>query len=352
MMLKLILKSAVAPLALISLVAAPVQAAPVTPALMLANPAMGGKDAAGSETVIREMFAKLFDTGDKTPIDPAQLALGQATAARLLPDGAYGKMMDQMLGQFLKPILALDPGMSAAQISLKTGLDYDAADKLTEDQRNAVALLLDPDRTARNEGVMNVIRPMLVDMGKMLEGPMREGISRAYARKFSAAQLNAVNAFFATPSGTAFAAESFAIQADPEVLSATFQAMPVMIGKFMSAGPDIEAQMKALPQERRVSTLAEADLKKLAGLLGMTPEALKSYDAEASSDGADAIAAAGSAGDTETTYNGTEAWFDRANWSEEDRIKVEALEQKSSEAIGAQIEAENAAVERARARLK
>ncbi|NJS13913.1 MAG: DUF2059 domain-containing protein [Sphingopyxis sp.] len=363
-MFKLILKSAAAPLALIALTAAPVQAAPITPMTMLANPAMGGKDAAGSEAAIMEMFAKLFDTGNKTPIDPAQLALGQTTASKLLPDGAYGRMMEQMMGQFIKPILALDGGLSATQISLKTGIDDEAAEKLTEDQRSAVEAILDPNRQARNEGMINVLNPLMMEAGKALEGPMREGIARAYARKFSAAQLNEVNAFFATPAGAAFAAESFAIQGDPEVLSATFQAMPVMLAKFMGSGQDLEAKMQALPQERKIAELNLTELQQLAGLLGTTADALKAYGtetvetalaideaagaAEAAGDAAEAAAAEAAA---TTAGDGTEPWFDRANWDAADRAKVEAFERQAGDVIGQQIEAEDAAVERARKRL-
>jgi Uncharacterized protein conserved in bacteria (DUF2059) len=358
-MFKSLLRTAVAPLALLSL----------TVPAHAANPPTGADGAAGGEAALMEMFAKLFDTGDKTPIDPAQLALAQGTAAKLLPDGAYGKMMDQMLGQFIKPILALDSGMSAMQIASKTGVDYDVADKLTEDQRNEVVALLDPDRQARNDGMMNVLKPMLIDMGKTLEGPMRDGIARAYARKFSAGQLSEINAFFATPSGQAYAAESFAIQADPEVLSATFQALPVMMTKFMGSGPDLEAQMKALPQERKVAELDAPALKRLAALLGTTPEALKAYEApsydittatmvggfdgneaDAAADAAEAAAemvdaaadAAGEAG------NASEPWFNRDNWDPADRAKVEALEAATSDTINAQIEAEEAAIAKVR----
>ncbi len=144
-------------------------------------------------------------------IDPAQLELGRKTSAALLPDGAYGKIMDQMLGQVLKPILALDTGMSASQLAQKTGIDSEAAEALTEEQRNAVQALLDPNRQQRNEGMMAVIKPMIVEAGKLLEPPIREGIARAYARKFSAEQLNAVNAFFTTPAGAATSACSASI---------------------------------------------------------------------------------------------------------------------------------------------
>ena len=353
-MFKSLLKSAAAPLALLTL-AVPVHAA---------DPAMGGPGAENSEAALMEIFAKLFDTGDKTPIDPAQLALAQGTAAKLLPDGAYGKMMDQMLGQFIKPILALDGGMTAMQIASKTGVDYDVADKLTEEQRNEVVALLDPDRQARNDGMMNVLKPMLLDIGKTLEVPMREGIARAYARKFSASQLGEINAFFATPSGAAYAAESFAIQADPEVLSATFQALPVMMTKFMGSGPDLESQMKALPQERKVAELDTPALKRLAALLATTPEALKAYKpidygtafteeasaesaADAAADAAMAVDAAADAA-TMTEGGGDEPWFDRANWDPADRAAVEALEQTTSDTINAQIAAEEAAIAKVR----
>ena len=376
-MLRTILKTAVAPLALLATGVASAQAAPApaTPVLLLANPAMdGGKDAAGAEAAIMEMFAKLFDPGEQAPIDPAQLALGQTTAARLLPEGAYGAMMDQMMGQFLKPILALDTGLSGFQIASKTGIDYEAADKLTEAQRGAVLAILDPGRQVRNEGMMNVFRPIMVDIGKMLEGPMREGLARAYARKFSAAHLNEVNAFFATPGGAAFAAQSFAIQADPEVLSATFKAMPVMLTKFMGSGADLEAQMKALPQERKLTELNDADLKQLAGLLGTSVDALKDHAAataypevaieDAATAATDADDSAGAAeeaarlaeeaAEAAASAAGApaEAWSDRANWSAEDRAMVEALEQKVSETITQQIKAEDAAIERARKRMQ
>ena len=64
-MLKSFLKSAAAPLALLSL----------TVPAHAADPAMGGPGAENGEAALMEIFAKLFDNGDKTPIDPAQLAL-------------------------------------------------------------------------------------------------------------------------------------------------------------------------------------------------------------------------------------------------------------------------------------
>lgn len=176
-MLKTLLKSAAAPLVLLAVTGTSALAAPpaVTPVMLLANPATGGSDAASGEAAIMEMFSKLFDPGEQAPIDAAQLALGQTTAARLLPEGAYGRMMEQMMGQFIKPILAMEKSMSGMQIAGKTGIDAAAAEALTEQQRDAVLAILDPGREARNDGMMAVLKPLMVEAGKALEAPMREG---------------------------------------------------------------------------------------------------------------------------------------------------------------------------------
>lgn len=353
-MLKSLLKSAAAPLALLSL----------TVPAHAADPAMGGPGAANSEAALMEIFAKLFDNGDKTPIEPAQLALGQTTAAKLLPDGAYGKMIDQMIGQFIKPMLKLDEGLSGSQIAMKTGIDFEKADALTEEQRSAVLAILDPGRNERNEGMFKVMTPLLMEVGKALEGPMREGLARAYARKFSPDQLAAINAFFATPTGAAFAAESFAIQADPEVMSATFQAIPVMMTKLMGSAGDFEAQAKALPQERKLTELSDGDLAKLAKILDTSVDGLKEHavnsqeteiifapmTGDAAVTAADAAEGAAAAADM-PAEDGNEPWFDRANWDPADLAKVEALEAQTSETINAQIEAEQAAVAKVRAHM-
>jgi hypothetical protein len=348
------LKSAAAPLALM-IAATPALAAkaPPLPALLLANPAMGSDPAAGGEAALLEMFAKLFGGGDTTPIDPAQLELGRKTSAALLPEGAYGRMMDQMMGSFMKPILALDAGLGGAKVASLTGMDYEAADKLTEEQKKAIDAIIDPGREVRNAGVLDVIRPMLIEVGKTLETPMREGIARAYARKFTAAQLTEMNGFFATPTGAAYARESFAIQYDPEVLSATMQALPVMITKLMGNTTDMGAKMQALPQERKISALSTAELNKLAELVGRTPAELLAHaaDMEAMEAAAKEAAAAAEAAGVSLTDSSEGPWLDRSNWAPADLAKVEELEAKAGEAISAKMEAEEAAIANARKKL-
>lgn len=363
-MMKSLLKTAAAPLAMV-LATAPVQAAEARtlPVLMQASPALSG--GAKDEAAIFDMFAKLFDTADKSPIAPEQMALGKVTAAALLPEGAYGKMMDQMLGTFLKPIMEMAPGLSASMVVTQTGMDYEAAEKLTEDQLKAIQAIIDPKRQEREGGMLGVMQPMMVEAGKILEPPMREGIARAYARKFSAAQLTEMNGFFATPTGKAYASESFAIQYDPEVMSATMKALPVLMSKFMGSAGELDAKMKALPQERKLTELSAAELDALSKLVGRTPAELAAHAkdlaeletakaaAEAAGDAADAFDATADAADAAmSTETGSEPWFDRTNWSPEDNAKVEAIEEESAAIMEKQFAAEEQAIARAKARLE
>src|SRR3546814_3041507 len=57
----------------------------------------------------------------------------------------------------------------------------------------------------------------------LMEPPMRDGLAKAYARKFTGAQLTDLNSFLATPTGKLYAGEWMALQADPEVMVAVIR---------------------------------------------------------------------------------------------------------------------------------
>src|SRR3546814_2578117 len=96
---------------------------------------------------------------------------------------------------------------------------------------------------------------------------MRDGMAKAYARKFSADQLGELNAFFATPTGRIYAGEWMAAQADPEVMLAVAKAVPPMVLKFIDRAPKIAAQVEELPREKSLADLSDAEMKTLAKLM-------------------------------------------------------------------------------------
>ena len=315
-----------------------------------AQPALAAEEAAQADAKnskelkeLETMFSGLFGNKDATPIDPQRLSLAQKTTAQIMPDGIYAKMMNDLMGKMMGSLFAQPGGMSDLEISLTTGVEASEAN-LDEAKRKAITDLLDPNHAKRATVMQDSLKPMMDKMARTIEPPMREGLARAYARKFSAEQLTELNSFLATPTGSFYASESFLLQADPEVMQAVFSAMPAMLGDFINPGADIEKAMAAIPPAKTLSDLSAKEKDNLAKLLGTTADKLSEFGAvetateDAAYTAADAAAdaAAGAAeADPFANDSGTEPWWDRDNWDKADQNKIADLESKA-DALGEQ----------------
>lgn len=310
------------------------------------------------------LIEKMFDTSDLPPIDPARLTLAQQTTAALIPAGSIEKMVDNLYGKMFKTIMGEFGGQSDLLLSIKTGVEADQIAKLDEATKGKVADMFDPHRKERDEQITRVIKPLISEALADMEPPMREGLAKAYARKFTGAQLTDLNTFLATPTGQLYAGEWMALQADPEVMVAVIKAVPPLVTKFIDRAPEIEKDLKDLPKEKQLSDFDDKELGKLAKLMKVDVSVLKEqrdmwktdmeasdtvavdaaddYAVDAAADVAAAEAAAEAAADAAVAAEATA--YDRSNWSDADRKRVEELE-------AAYIEAEAAAVEKARERL-
>ncbi|WP_422061978.1 DUF2059 domain-containing protein [Sphingopyxis sp.] len=311
-----------------------------------------------------KLIEKIFGVDKLPAVPPAQLALARQTTTALVPPGSLAKMVDNMYGKFFKGLMGELGGMSDLMLSIKTGVESEKIAALDDKSKAAIADLFDPHRAQREEQVTNVIKPLITEALGDMEGPMRNGMAYAYGRKFSAQQLTEMNAFFATPTGKAYADEWMALQADPEVMLAMVKAVPPLINKFMDRGPEIEGKLKDLPKERQLSDLSDAELAKLAKLMKVDVKVLKEQrdqwntpveetdTIEAAADGAfaddSATAAADAAASAADAAGDWDPAYDRENWSEADRTRVEELEASASEASSAAYDAEQAAIANAR----
>ena len=139
---------------------------------------------------------------------------------------------------------------------------------------------------------------------------------------------------------------------------AVVKAVPPLLTKFMDRAPEIEKDLKKLPKEKQLADLGDKELAKLAKLMKVDVSVLteqrdmwndtsmEATDAAAVSDdyAADgAVDAAADAADA-AAMAVENSEYDRSNWSDADRQRVEELE-------AAYLEAEAAAVEKARERL-
>ncbi|HEV7340596.1 MAG TPA: DUF2059 domain-containing protein [Sphingopyxis sp.] len=318
------------------------------------------------------MVEKMFDTASLPPIEPARLTLAQRTMNTLIPPGSLEKMIDALYGKMFKTIMTEIGGQSDLMLSIKTGVESDKIGALDAATKTRIADMFDPYRQEREDQVIGVIKPLISEALTDMEAPMRAGMAKAYARKFSAAQLTDLNSFLATPTGSVYANEWMALQADPEVMVSVMKALPPLITKFMERGPQIEKDMKELPKEKQLSDFSDKELASLAKLMKVDVQVLKDQRdmwktdavdaagdaadytdstntaADAAADAADAAADAAAAA---TDYGSDDPAYDRSNWSEAERQRVADLQAAADAASSAALEAEIEAVSKARDRL-
>ncbi len=310
------------------------------------------------------LVEKMFDTSSLPPIEPARLTLAQQTMGSLIPAGSLEKMIDNLYGKIFKTLMGELGGQSDLMISIKTGVDNDKIAALDETTKTRIADMFDPHRKEREDQITKVIKPLISEALTDMERPMREGMAKAYARKFSAAQLTDLNTFLATPTGTIYANEWMALQADPEVMVSVMKALPPLISKFMDRGPQLEKDMKDLPKEKQLSDFSDKELASLAKLMKVdvkvlkeqrdqwktdTVETTEALPADAAYDDASTDAAVDAAAEAaDTAAYATDAVMDpaedRSNWSAADLKRVEDLETAYENAsVAAQQAAEEAA---------
>lgn len=169
-------------------------------------------------------------------IDPARLVAAEKVVAALVPQGIYARIMRDQFPRMMDMMMARMSGMSPADIG-------EAGDGTLGDKMRAQ----DPHLEERTRIMNKVMGEELATLFGTLEPRVRAGMSRAYARKFTAAQLADMQRFFATPSGTAFANEYIALFADPELVGEMAAAAPQMMRAMPAIMKKVQAATAHLP---------------------------------------------------------------------------------------------------------
>lgn len=181
-----------------------------------------------------------------TPVDPARLKAAENVVMRLVPPGTYQRIMkdvmDSMADGMMDQIMEID----AAAMAGMTGMDGTDAIKKGETLEQ-IAAERDPHFRERMDIMMKV---MFEEMGVMmgeLEPTVRTALSSIYAKKYTLTELNDINAFFATPSGTSFAGNFMSTFTDKEMMQASFGMMPKIIEAMPAIMKKVEAATAHLP---------------------------------------------------------------------------------------------------------
>ena len=250
-------------------------------ALVCAVPAAAQEDPEHSESAMSPgdldefagMMAGLFQTEPLTEEQNARLPAAQAVIGEMMPDGFYGEMMAGMMDKMLRPMLTMF-SQPEFVLGARLTVDAEAIEALEEAEQAELTAMLDPAYQARGDAMVAVLTSRMGGMFTAMEGPMREGLSKAYAVRFDENQLNDISAFFATPTGGVYAKESMALFSDPQVMQASMQALPAMMSGFGDIESAMREAMAALPAERGYGDLTEAQRERMAELLDVDPAQL------------------------------------------------------------------------------
>lgn len=212
-------------------------------ALMLASPAI-----ASSEKAAANAPAKASE------IAPEALTAARPVIDKVWPLGTYRRMMDGTLSKMMD-------NMMGSMFDMKAG-DFmnsvDASGKLAKETGDAsmgeIAEKADPHFRERMRLSMDVMMKELIPLMERIEPGIREDMARVYARKFTVSQLNDMNSFFSTPSGSAFAGQSMLVFMEPEILNSMQSFVPDMLKAMPEIMKKAEAATAHLPKPKPAAT--------------------------------------------------------------------------------------------------
>jgi hypothetical protein len=226
-----------------------------------------------AQTVVSAQVAPAQDI--KGAANAARLAIAQRIAAKLLPDGSYRKMMNGTLDQMIEATTKQFLDIPARDIAAIAGMGSDHVNQMSAASLREIAAIMDPAFEERMSLINKTMMPELIELMSKMEPQMREGLSEAYAARFETAQLAELDAFFATPTGNKYASESMLIYTDPAMLSRMQAMMPEMMKAMPSIMQKIVKASDALPKPKTFKQLSQTERKRLAALLGVSPNKLK-----------------------------------------------------------------------------
>ena len=262
-----------------------------------------------------EFMGSIFQAEPLTPEQEARVPLASEIVAQLLPEGFYARMMSEMMETTMKPILGMFSGPEFVVMSaviLENG-----SPELGPEETAELAALLDPAYATRGTAMVDAMTGAMGGMFTQMEPAMREGLSKAYAARFTEIQLGEIKAFFDTPPGGLYARESMAIATDPQFMSSMMGALPGMMAGMGNIEADIETAMADIPEPRTFDDLSASDRARASELLGITEAALET---------AMETAAAQKAAMDDPSEEDWNVEFDVDDWSRDEHATVDASE--------------------------
>jgi len=211
----------------------------------------------------------LAQDAPQPPIEPVRLEAAKVTVGYIFPPGTYARVMQQTMGSTMDAMMDSVGKMSIRDMAAMTGMSPDELAKVGDGTLNQLLAILDPAYDERMRLTMQVMSKDMTAMMDQFEPTFRDGLARAYARRFTIRQLSELNRFFETPTGGLYAAESMVIMADPEVMQKMTELMPQIMKQMPAIMANLQQATAHLPKPKKASELSKAERARIAKLLGV-----------------------------------------------------------------------------------
>ena len=242
------------------------------PAPLLAQDAPDEEAEVMSEDMLAGMMgalAGMFASEPLTAEEEGRLPAATALVDKIVPAGTMGEMMSGMFDGMLGPIMAMGEADAKGPLAKLLGVSSASLAEVDEAQAARALAMLDPDWQLRREREAEALPRAMNGMMVAMEPTLKSAMSEMYAIYFDAGELADIDAFFSTPSGTAYARKSFSMSADPRFAGAMMQAMPAVLSGIGTMQETMEAATADLATPREWGQLEVAEKDKLADAIGL-----------------------------------------------------------------------------------
>lgn len=208
------------------------------------------------------------------PIDPARLAAAAPVIDQVFPVGTYARMMNGSMDAIMGSVMDSVGKLPVRDLAKMGGVSEDELKQMGEGSLKDMMEIVDPAYQQRMDLFMKTMMGEMIGVMSQFEPAVRDGLTQAYARHFTAPQLADLHTFFATPTGQDYAANSMLLFMDPAVMAKMQELTPALMQQMPGIMQKVEAATAGLPKPRTYKDLTKAERANLAKLLGTTEAAL------------------------------------------------------------------------------
>ena len=222
-----------------------------------------------------EMLGDLFKPEPLTAEQEARLPTAERMTDVAFPVGSFRTIMETSIAPMMDVMMGLATLDDATALSEITGMAPEDLAERDETELEEALQVLDPHYDERSEAVGKMTVTLMAQMFDALEPSYRSGLSRAFASRFTQAEMDGLMVFFGTPLGAKYAREAILVQYDPQMMTMMEEMGPAMaevLPAFMTSMVGLSAQY---PDARKFGDLSEAERARVAGLLGRSQQELE-----------------------------------------------------------------------------